>query len=263
MIAKVLLFAALQSPLNVMSYNIRYDNPNDGPDAWPNRRADMVSYLRGRSPDIIGLQEALRRQLDFLAAGLPEYGEIGVGRDDGATAGEYAAILYRRDRFDVLDSGTFWFSDTPAVPGSRSWGNNVTRICTWAKLRDRRGGDSLWVYNVHLDHESQPSRERSVAALIQAIGNRTPVIVTGDFNAGPANPAVRAMTAAGFEDSYPSRDSLDGTFNGFRGDRAGAKIDFIFLRGLAARESRIERPVTSAGRQLSDHFPVIAVIDYR
>lgn len=262
MIAKLLLLLALQSPMQVMTYNIRYDNPRDGPDAWPNRRADLIAWLATEQPDILALQEALRHQLDDLGAGLPQYAEIGVGRDDGQTRGEYAAILYRRDRFTLLESGTFWFSDTPQAPGSRSWGNNVTRICTWARLRDGPGGAAFWIFNVHLDHESQPSRERSVAALLAEIARRVPagdrVIVTGDFNAGPGNPAVRAMAQGGFADSHLSRDSLEGTFNGFRGDTTGAKIDFVFSRGMATQQSRIVRPRTAAGRDLSDHFPVIA-----
>lgn len=267
MIAKTLLLAAqLQAPLTVMSYNIRYDNPRDGPDAWPQRRGAMAVWLGQQAPDLLGLQEALRGQLDDLR-GVPGYGEIGVGREDGATRGEYAAILYRTGRLEPLEQGTFWFSDTPHVPGSRSWGNQVTRICTWARFRDRQGGRTFYVYNVHLDHESQTSRERSVAALLRAIGERRhpddPVIVTGDFNAGPSNPAVRAMRA-GFTDTYASRDSLEGTFNGFRGDTAGPKIDFIFTdTGFRPAAARIERPRTPEGRELSDHFAVVAVLEYQ
>lgn len=264
MIAKLLLLAALQAPapITVTTFNIRYDNPRDGADAWPNRRDDLIAWLRRQSSDIIALQEALRGQLDDLRA--LGYGEIGVGRDDGATRGEYAAILYRRQRFEALESGTFWFSDTPDVPGSRSWGNNVTRICTWARFRELPSGRHFYVFNVHLDHESQPSRERSVAALLMAIRERRhpadPVIVTGDFNAGPGNPAVRAM-AEQFADTYASGDTLEGTFNGFRADSLGAKIDFVFAdRAFVVSAARIDRPRTAAGRHLSDHFPVSAAL---
>src|SRR5690606_11432004 len=136
---------------------------------------------------------------DEIAEALRGYGEIGVGRTDGKTRGEYAAILYRRDRLEPLDSGTFWFSDTPDVPGSTSWGNRITRICTWARFRDRTAGGEFYLYNVHLDHESQPSRERSAAMLSERVAQRNaegaPVVVTGDFNADEDNPAVLRLTA--------------------------------------------------------------------
>src|SRR5688572_24533450 len=142
------------SDLRVMSFNIRYGTARDSIDSWPHRREMVFDVMRSFDADIMGLQEALRFQLDEVGAALPAYAELGVGRDDGKTAGEYSAILYRRGRFDVLDQGTFWFSDTPATPGSASWGNRITRICTWARLRDRTGGRTFYVYNLHLDHES-------------------------------------------------------------------------------------------------------------
>ncbi len=257
------------APLRVMSFNIRYDNPADGADAWPARRADVLAHLRTRAPDIVGLQEALRGQLDDFRAGLPGYAEIGVGRDDGRAGGEYAAILYRAERFVVLESSTFWFSDTPQVPGSRSWGNRVTRVATWARLRDRRSGRSFYVFNIHLDHESQPSRERSVAALLDSIRLRRhpgdPVLVTGDFNVGEDNPAARAMQPRfrdTFRDVHPG-DSLAGTFNAFRGDTVGAKIDFVFADDrFETIEADIDRTRTRAGRNLSDHFPVTALVRF-
>ncbi len=247
----------------VMSFNIRYGTADDGANAWPLRRHLVVDVIRRGAPDILGLQEALRSQLDELRTALPGYGEAGVGRDDGRQAGEYAAILFRTDRFDLLASGTFWLSDTPEVPGSRSWGNNVTRIATWVRLRERAGDRTVTVYNVHLDHESQPSRERSVALLLERIrtrGNHDPVIVTGDFNAGEDNPAVSAMRSLftdAFRDVHPG-DTLVGTFNGFRGTANGAKIDHIFVSpGIAALEAAIDRS-NEDGRYPSDHFPVTA-----
>ncbi len=273
MLAAVLLALILPpqepEPIRVLSFNIRYDTPADGADAWPARRADVLAYLRERAPDIVGVQEALRGQLDDLGAGLPGYREVGVGRDDGRTGGEYAAILYRAGRFRLLASGTFWFSDTPLVPGSRSWGNRVTRIATWARLHDLGTGRSFHVYNVHLDHESQPSRERSVAALLDSIRLRRhadePVLVTGDFNAGEDNPAARAMAPRfrdTFRDAHP-RESVVGTFNAFRGDSLGAKIDFVFADGgFETVDAAIDRPRTAAGRHLSDHFPVTALVRF-
>jgi endonuclease/exonuclease/phosphatase family metal-dependent hydrolase len=163
------------------------------------------------------------------------YGVIGVGRDDGRTKGEYAAILYRRERFHVAESGTFWFSDTPEVVASRSWGNTITRICTWARLIDR-GGQAFWIYNVHLDHQSQPSRERSTRLLAERIAARAargePVVVTGDFNVGEDNPALTSLLSAGsgagprFVDTFRVRhpDAREvGTFTGFTSARRRAR----------------------------------------
>ncbi len=252
--------AAQTAEWRVMTFNIRYATAADGPDAWPLRRDMVAGLVRREAPDILGLQEALRSQLDDLRGALPEYGEVGVGRDDGREAGEYAAILFRIARFQLLRSGNFWFSDTPEVP-SRSWGNNVIRLATWARLRDRATGDTVSVYNVHLDHESQRSRERSVALLLERIGargNRDPVIVTGDFNAGEDNPAVAAMRAA-LTDTHRAlhpADTLVGTFNAFRGTATGAKIDYVFVStGLEPLASVIDR-TNEGGRYPSDHFPV-------
>ena len=259
-----------------MSFNIRYGTADDGADAWPRRRAMVFDVVRGFDGDVVGVQEALRFQLDELGAAFPGYAEIGVGRDDGRTAGEYSAILYRRGRFEVLEEGTFWFSDTPAVPGSMTWGNRITRICTWARLRDRSGGARFYVYNLHLDHESQPSRERSALLLAERIRTRSspdPVLVMGDFNSGEANPVYRHLTGAEtlpagapappLADTYRLRhpgDTMVGTFHAFRGTTTGDKIDHILAspewRALDASIVRTSR----AGRFPSDHFPVTAVV---
>ena len=250
-----------------MSYNVRYATAPDGENVWPLRRDMLLGQVRREAPDVIGVQEALYAQLMEMVAGLQAYNRIGVGRDNGLLSGEFAAILYRRDRFDVVESGTFWFSDTPEVPGSRSWGNNITRICTWALLREMATGRRFYLYNVHLDHESQPSRERSAALLLERIAVRSfpalPVIVTGDFNAGEDNPAVRAMLAT-LRDTYRvthPADTVVGTFNAFRGDSAGPKIDYVFTDRFATLDARILRD-HSGGRYPSDHFPVIATLAF-
>ena len=149
-------------------------------------------------------------QIDEIQAAVPGYAVVGVGRDDGGRAGEWSAILFKVGRFRVADAGTFWFSDTPEVPASKSWGNNITRICTWARLIDR-DGRGFYHFNLHLDHESQPSRDRSTALLRQRIEARAfltdPVVVTGDFNVGERNPALAALVSKGnpaspFVDTY-------------------------------------------------------------
>ncbi|HUV12720.1 MAG TPA: endonuclease/exonuclease/phosphatase family protein, partial [Acidobacteriota bacterium] len=188
-----------KSAIKVVSYNIRYGTAQDGPDNWKNRRQIVFESLKTQGPDLVGVQEALRFQIDEILEVMPHFQLAGVGRDDGKSKGEYSAVLFDSDRFELLASSTFWYSDTPEVPGSKSWGNSIPRICTWARLRDKRTHSHLYLFNTHFDHRSQPSRERSAQALIEAIrlrDHQDPVIVTGDFNAGEENPAIRYLKSA-------------------------------------------------------------------
>jgi len=255
--------------IRVMSFNIRYGTAPDGENAWPLRRELVSSTIRSASPLIVGLQEALNFQIEELLGALPTYDRIGVGRDDGQKAGEFSAILVDRTRFEIVESGTFWFSDTPSEPGSLHWGNRIPRICSWAHLHDRATGDPLYVYNVHWDHESQPSRERSARLLIERIAARAsddPVIVTGDFNAGENNPAFRYLLNHGLSDTFRIRHpdaSSVGTFNGFRGETDGEKIDAVLTSAeWIVTDAAILRG-NEAGRYPSDHFPVAAAIRRR
>ncbi|MCA9298121.1 MAG: endonuclease/exonuclease/phosphatase family protein, partial [Phycisphaerales bacterium] len=173
------------SDVVVVTCNIRYDNPGDGEDQWSKRRSFLVNELRASTPDILAMQEALHHQLEYVEAALEDFDRVGVGRDDGESKGEYAPILVRRDRFRVLDSGTFWLSDSPETPGSASWGNRIPRICTWARLEDANGR-TLRVFNVHLDHQSGPSRQRASALIAARIAlGDDPVVLLGDFNEAP------------------------------------------------------------------------------
>lgn len=255
--------------LSVVTYNIRYDEPRDGEDRWEKRREVTAETIRAHDPDLVGVQEALRHQLDDLERLLPGYAEIGVGRE-GETRGEYSAILYRSDRFDVLESGTFWFSDTPETPGSTSWGNMTIRICTWAHFRGREG--ELWMYNTHLDNHSHASRVKSAAMIghrICARGEGAPVIVTGDFNADENDPAVEAMKDAThgpglvdtFRVAHPDEKDV-GTFNDFgRGPAGRSKIDYIFVsKRVKVVEAGIDRRKIE-GRFGSDHFAVWARVE--
>jgi endonuclease/exonuclease/phosphatase family metal-dependent hydrolase len=259
--------------LRVMTFNIRYGTADDGDNRWSNRRELVPAVIEAHEPDVVGLQEALHFQLQELLAALPQFGSVGVGRTDGATKGEYAAILYRTDRFDLDrdERGTFWFSDTPEVPGSRSFGNQIERICTWVRLIDRQSQAAFYVFNVHLDHRSQPSRERSTQMLVERIRARThnddPFVITGDFNAAPDNPAILTLltetTAAslGIADCYRLRNepsANEGTFGAFNGTTDGHRIDYVFAgKGASTRASYIVHD-HDEGRYPSDHFPVVA-----
>jgi len=147
--------------LHVMTWNIRYDNPGDGENAWPHRKDWVAEIIRREKADIIGLQEVLKGQLDDLTQRLPEMVAYGVGRDDGKMKGEYAPILYRRDRFELLDKSTFWLSKTPDVSGSKDWDAALTRIASWVKLKDKQTGKVFYFINTHFDHRGAEARLQS------------------------------------------------------------------------------------------------------
>lgn len=270
----LILVAAVTAPLSaedagntqvrVLSFNIRYGTANDGENSWPHRAEFVCDLVRTSEADFIGLQEALRFQIDAIRKAAPGYAEHGVGRDDGKTRGEYSAILYRSERWKLDDGGTFWLSDTPETVASKTWGNSIPRIVTWGRFVDRQTGRGLYVFNTHFDHQSQPSREKSSGLIVERIRKRKhaePVIVTGDFNAGEANPAIKTITAAGLVDTFrvlhPDAATV-GTFNGFAGRDDGEKIDYVFVDGgLQVKQAEIVRTERD-GRYPSDHFPVSA-----
>lgn len=261
-------------PLDVMTFNIRYGSAEDGPDAWSLRRELLLDVIRTDAPHVLGVQEALRSQLDDIHRAIDGYDEIGVGRDDGNEAGEYSAILYDTERLEVLDHGTFWLSNTPEVPGSMSWGNRITRIASWAHFRDRVDRDAFYVYNTHWDHESQPSRDSSAVLLLQQIADRSaadPVILTGDFNAGETNSAFRTLLEGDanapaapalldtFREIHPDATNV-GTFNGFDGSEGDDKIDAVLTSSdWEVLDASIVR-TNDEGRYPSDHYPVTARI---
>lgn len=266
--------------VRVMSFNIRYGTANDGENHWKNRSEMVFDVLRNHHPDVVGLQEALGFQIEQMRRAVGGYGLIGVAREDGANEGEYSAILYRLGSFDVDESGTFWFSDTPEVPGSSHWGNACVRICSWARFIEKKSRRAFYVFNLHLDHISQPSREKSAVLLTERVLNRRhadPFIVTGDFNTGENNSVILYLKGkAAFSEPnggerknpvpmvdtfrvlHPDANDV-GTFNGFNGNRKGDKIDYIFtMPGVKVLEAKILYDNID-GRFPSDHYPVWAV----
>ncbi len=252
--------------LKVMTFNIRYGTADDGDNSWQFRKENVVKTINNFNPDLFGLQEALQIQIDELLKQMPEYACLGVGRDDGKSAGEHSSIFYLKNRFDVDSTGTFWFSDTPNIIASKSWGNNITRICTWARLSDKLSGKTFYIFNVHLDHESQTSREKSALLLMKRISEKTlPVILTGDFNCGDSNPAIKTILSSGMIDTYRklhTKQPNEGTYHSFKGDTTGDKIDFIFTSmDFSIRQSEIIR-TNYDGKFPSDHFPVTALLKF-
>jgi len=266
----IVLCLCLQSAVDtttfeIMTFNIRYDNPSDGAHAWEHRK-ERVSDIMGEA-DIIGVQEALKNQVHDMASMLPTYSWFGAGRDDGEEGGEFSPVFYRSALFEVMEQGTFWLSGQPGVPGSIGWDAAITRIVTWGHLRHKDSGTVFWLFNTHFDHRGQKARENSASLIVRKIEDMVfddPVIVTGDFNASETSLVYRTMVGGRLKDARKVVLSVSqgpsGTFSGFEVDtgRSEARIDYIFV-GPPVRVSTFETiDQVLEGRYPSDHRPVIA-----
>jgi len=266
--------------VRVMSFNIRYGTAQDGQNHWDRRKEFLVETIRAFDPDLLGTQETLASQRDFLAEKLPGYDHLGVGRDDGREKGEMMALYFRRARFEKLDGGHFWLSESPEKIGSKSWDSSLPRMVTWVKLRDRKddaAAPSLVFFNTHFDHLGNTARLESARLLRRQIGTlaaNCAVIVTGDFNTDEGSPPYRALFEPTDDEPSPVVDSYrvthseraadEGTFSGFKaGALAGARIDWIGVsRDWEIRAAAIDRTARE-GRTPSDHFPVTATVRRR
>jgi endonuclease/exonuclease/phosphatase family metal-dependent hydrolase len=262
--------------LKVGTFNIRNSGANDGDDAWPHRRPLLVDTIRRADPDLVGLQEVLPDQQANLVEDLSDYATVAVFRDDGKTKGEASSIFYRKARFDLIDSGTFWLSQTPEVAGSFGWDAACTRICTWAKLKDRRNGQILLAANTHFDHVGVKARANSaklIAERLRTFSDGGAVLLTGDFNAietGPVYPALlEAAKSQGltFVDTYravhPQVSMDEASYHGFKDETKGLRIDWIFVSPqLVTESSEIDHSKSKAGRFPSDHYPIWATLRY-
>jgi len=252
------------APINVATYNLRYDNPDDGPNAWPARKDMVKALIRYHEFDIVGTQEGLADQIADLAR-MDEFDHVGVGRDDGKRAGEHSAIFFRKSRFALLGKGDFWLSETPDRP---SFGWDATccrRLASWARLRDRVTGRALFVFSVHFDHEGEVARRASadlVLRKIAEIARGEPAICVGDFNSTPETVQMQTMAKAMRDAAKVSKAppyGPEGTFNAFHLDAAMLdRIDYIFvdrhfdvLKYAVLSDSRDRR-------YPSDHHPVVA-----
>lgn len=266
--------SSASAPLRVMSFNLRYGSANDGENHWDKRHDLVAETIRTFNPDLLGTQECLAFQADFLKEKFPGYGFLGVGRNDGGPTGEMTAIYYRADRFKRVDAGHFWLSETPDVPGSVSWDSSLTRMCSWVHLRDREGSKSeLFFFNTHFDHRGAVARLESARLLkkkIKQIAGEHPVILTGDFNADsltgsnqPYGELVvfdKSFLRDTFRELHPHYDGYEGTFNGFAGTTTGPRIDWILCSGhFSVKEAGIDH-TNQDHRYPSDHFPVTAIL---
>ncbi|MGC9364260.1 MAG: endonuclease/exonuclease/phosphatase family protein [Fidelibacterota bacterium] len=254
-------------PIRVMTFNIRLDTPADSLNAWHYRKEMVASTVRFHKADLLGVQEALWNQMQDLATLLPEYDWLGVGRDDGARAGEFMAIFYRKERFQVTDHATFWLSETPEQPG-RGWDAACNRVVTWAQFRDRQSRQKFFHFNTHFDHKGSLARLKSAELLLQqiaGIAQNESVIVTGDFNSTPTSEVyqilTRELTDSKKISQYPHHGS-DGTFTWFDLQNLfnDQPIDYIFIKNNLKILYHGTLTDTFNGRLPSDHFPVLAEV---
>jgi endonuclease/exonuclease/phosphatase family metal-dependent hydrolase len=260
--------------VKVMSFNVRYGTARDGENHWDRRKDFLADTVKAFGPDLLGTQETLGFQRDFLKKKLEGYGVFAAGRDDGKEKGEMMAVYWRESRFEKTDGGHFWLSKTPEKAGSKSWDTSLPRMATWVKLKDRKGGKPVLLLNTHFDHKGKEARLESaklVREKIVALGKGCSVIVTGDFNAGEGSEPYKALFGPkGKEESpvldsyraaHPKKGEAEGTTTGFKaGPSKGARIDWIGVskdwKVVSAGIDRTEK----GGRTPSDHFPVTAAL---
>ncbi len=254
--------AAQPSSLSVMSFNIRYDNPGDGPNTWKNRLPLIDSTLNTIRPDIIGMQEVLHRQLEELQRILPGYAMYGVGRDDGLMGGEYVPVFYDRTRFRLEDAGFYWLSPTPDRP-SRGWDAALPRIATWCLLSEPASGRKFGIVNAHLDHIGEEAREKS-ALLIQQQARRLfgelPWVCMGDFNADATSGVYRVFDQdpALQDAARGSEGEHTGTYQDFGRAVRPVRIDFIFVPAAWTVADYRVLEIYRGDLFISDHFPLLA-----
>lgn len=249
--------------INVMSYNIRYNNAGDGVNAWPNRKDDVKALVKFHDADILCVQEALALQVDQLSENT-NYERIGVGRTDGKSDGEFTAIYFDKTRFKKKDGGTFWLSETPDVP-SKGWDAAIVRICTWVKLHDKWNKKDFIVFNTHYDHVGLQARIEAAKLIkkkIMEIAPTLPVILTGDLNVTPETEAIATLKTfltdtkeASIEPAY----GPEGTFNGFKFNAPlKNRIDYIFVNKGFKVQKYASLTDSKDLRYPSDHQPIMA-----
>ena len=265
----ILIFSLLQPSeyIKAISYNIRYNNPKDGINVWENRKETVSIFLNEENADFIGLQEVVHPQLLDLIGVLKTYAYIGVGREDGKTKGEYSPIFYKKQKYTLLKSNTYWLSETPNIV-SKGWDASLERICTYGLFQNNKTAEKVWVFNTHFDHRGTLARAKSVDLITEKVKTLNqeglPTIITGDFNLTPFTQPIQKMQS-NFDDvqkNLPQSDPYYGTSNGFDTEKnAEHRIDYIFVKNLQTKNAKHIYKKTPMRGWASDHHPVIAILD--
>lgn len=258
------LIASAQE-LSLMTYNIRYATVNDGENQWEKRKEYVSEQLLFYAPDIFGIQEGLADQVNYLDESLTSYAFVGVGRDDGKSKGEYCALFYNKDKFQLLGQHTFWLSNTPEKV-SKGWDAAYERICTYAFFMDKTTGNNFWVFNTHFDHIGEEAREKSAKLIVETIKevnkDEFPVFILGDFNLNEESKAIKYLSAHYNDARMVSKGKPFGPFGTFTGfkfhEPVEDRIDYIFCSKELIHVKKYGVLTDSKNaRYPSDHFPVI------
>ena len=261
------LGATAQEPIELITYNIRMNTPSDGEHAWPYRKDDVAALFRFHRADIFCVQEALPEQMDDLDAAFPDFSYEGVGRDDGKREGEFSAVFYSNKRFNKLDGGTFWLSETPGEC-SFGWDAACRRVCSWVKLEVLETGEVLYVFNTHFDHRGDEARRESAQLILNKIeeisGTGGAVVLCGDFNLPPESKPIELIRSK-LQDAFLVSEQAPygsvATYHGFTyDDPPRERIDYVFV-SKALKVLRYGGLTDSKDRSFfSDHLPVLVSI---
>jgi endonuclease/exonuclease/phosphatase family metal-dependent hydrolase len=255
-----------------MSFNIRYDEPQDKEQNWHHRKENVVRMLKFYDLDMIGLQEVLLSQLNYLKSNLDAYEVVGVGREDGKDKGEFVPIFYKKDRYAQINTGTFWLSETPNKV-SKGWDANLERIVTWAILLDKKSNREVIFFNTHFDHRGVEARIKSaelIKSKIVELAQGRPVVLTGDFNSVPESDAITTLTNTSDGNSLVNSNELakltygpNWTSGGFDSKPFDQRkiIDYIFLKDISVVNRYAVFTEKLNEICLSDHCPVFAQIE--
>jgi len=256
--------------IKIMSFNIRYNNPDDGINKWENRKDWLTKSIRFFDMDLVGTQEVTYGQLTDMEKLLPTYSYVGVGRE-GGKKGEFTPIFYKKDRFEALDSDTFWLSETPEKVASKGWDAALPRIVTWVKFKDKETGAIFYHFNTHFDHRGKEARANSaklIAKEIKRIAEDNAVVLTGDFNSSPDSDPHGILLENGLKDTFIQLDGEkqygpDYTANGWDAEGRGIenRIDYIFYKNAVKPINYQVLDGQRGKRFISDHFPVIVEFD--
>lgn len=267
--------AAEPADVKVMSFNVRYGTAKDGENHWDKRKEFLADTVAAFGPDLLGTQETVAFQRDFLSQKLTGYEVLAAGRDDGKEKGEMMAVYWKKERFEKTDGGHFWLSEAPDKPGSKSWDSSLPRMATWVKLKDKKaGGKPVLFINTHFDHMGKVARLESAKLIrerIAKLGEGCSVILTGDFNSGEGSEPYKALfdthgkdespVVDSYRTAHPKREPDEGTTTAFKaGPSKGARIDWIGVsRDWKVSAAEIDRTAKD-GRTPSDHFPITATL---
>lgn len=270
LLSAFILAGFAQKPMNIITYNIRYNTPSDKENAWPNRRAEVMNLLKLHKADIFSVQEALYDQIMDLKDGMPGFDYVGVGRDDGNINGEFSAIYYNSNRYALIENGTFWLSETPKVP-SKSWDAALNRICTWARLKEKETRKTFYIFNTHFDHKGVKARKESALLILKKIDEisvrKDPVILTGDFNLTPEEKPlvlIRQKLKDARQISKTVPQGPVGTFNNFDFEsKLENRIDYIFVNKLVDVKKYSVLTDSKDNHYPSDHLPVLVEVQLK